>query len=343
MEKIIFIVMLLLSSICAQTYTDMLGRNVEINQASKLIFLGPGALRLGIYLGLEKHLVGIEKTENDASLLCPYRTFLGREAIAKLPLVGPGGPGKMPDLEALITLKPDLIITSFVDQNQIDLITSKTGIPVVAVSYGATYGGTHKKNLDDIKASLRLIATITDTKERAQKLITFMQIQEKELSLLQFPSKTLYIGGVSYKGMQGITSTEANYPPFELLGLKNIIFVETSAQGHQFIELEALLKSDPELIFVDMFGKKIVEEEHAKYKPLFDSLQAYKTNNVKEVIGYNYYSTNIENLFVIAWQVAHALGEKIDVQEKAKIIFTAFYGSEGEALLKKLPYELDQR
>lgn len=344
MEKIIFCTLLLLGNLCAQTYTDMLGRHVEVNHASKLVFLGPGALRLGVYLGLETRLAGIEKTENDDSPLSPYRTFLGKESIAKLPLVGPGGPGKMPDLEALITLKPDLIITSFVDQNQIDLITSKTSIPVIAVSYGASYGGTSKKNLDDIKASLLLLGNITQTHERAQNLVAFMKSQEKELSSLQLPSSTtLYIGGVGYKGSQGITSTEANYPPFELLGLKNSVFAGTSTQGHQFIELEALLKSDPEIIFIDMFGKKMIEEEYAKYKPLFDSLKAYKTGNVKEVIGFNYYSTNIENLFVIAWQVAQAFNAKVDIHEKATTIFTAFYGSKGADLLEKLPYGLGHK
>lgn len=342
MEKIILCTLILLGSLCAQTYTDMLGRHVEVKSASKLVFLGPGALRLGVYLGLEERLVGIEKTENDASPLSPYRTFLGKEKIAKLPLVGPGGPGKMPDLEALIVLKPDLIITSFVDQNQIDLIASKTTIPILAVSYGASYGGSSQKNLEEIKASLLLLGEVTQTKARAQKLTAFMQNEEKGLSALKLSPKTLYVGGIGYKGAQGMTSTEANYPPFELLGLKNSVFANTDAKGHQFIELEALLKADPEIIFVDLFGKAKVEEEYAEKKPLFESLQAYQKGNIKEVIGYNYYSTNIENLFVIAWQVAHALGAPVDINSKAKEIFTAFYGEKADALLTKLPYHLNQ-
>ncbi|KFL33228.1 MULTISPECIES: ABC transporter substrate-binding protein [unclassified Sulfurospirillum] len=342
MEKIILCTLIFLSSLCAQTYTDMLGRHVEINRASTLVFLGPGALRLGVYLGLEERLVGIEKTENDVSALSPYRTFLGQEKIAKLPLIGPGGPGKMPDLEALIQLKPDLIITSFVDQNQIDLITSKTAIPVLAVSYGASYGGTSQKNLEEIKASLLLLGEVTHTQERAQTLTAFMHKEEKALAALKLSPQTLYVGGIGYKGSQGMTSTEANYPPFELLGLKNSVFAHSDAKGHQFIELEALLKADPEIIFIDLFGKANVEKEYAEKKPLFDSLQAYRKRNVKEVIGYNYYSTNIENLFVIAWQVAHALGAPVEMNAKANEIFSAFYGEKADALLAKLPYHLNQ-
>ena len=103
-----------------------------------------------------------------------------------------------------------------------------------------------------------------------------MQNEEKALSALKLSPKTLYVGGIGYKGVQGMTSTEANYPPFELLGLKNSVFANTDAKGHQFIELEALLKADPEIIFVDLFGKAKVEEEYAEKKPLLKVFKRIK-------------------------------------------------------------------
>ncbi|AFL69481.1 ABC transporter substrate-binding protein [Sulfurospirillum barnesii] len=339
MKKILSLLLLFATMLFSQTYTDMLGRKVSLEKSDKIVCIGPGALRLAVYLGLENRLVGIEKTENDPSALSPYRTFLGKEKISKLPIIGTGGPGKMPDLEALLVAKPDFIIASFVDKNQLELIASKTNIPLIAISYGASYGGTSKKNLDDIKNSLLLLGDITHTSQRAHALVAFIKAQEEALGAISLPSQKLYVGGIGYKGVQGLTSTEATYPPFELLGLKNSVFEGTTTQGHQFIELEALMKNDPDIIFIDLFGKQKVEQDYLTQKALYDTLKAYKTGNVKEILGFNFYSTNVENLLVIAWQIAAHLGAPVDVNEKAHAIFNAFYTEpKGSVLLESLPY-----
>lgn len=337
MRKIVLVILVCVSWLGATPYTDMLGRVADVTSTSRLVFLGPGALRLGVYLGLENRLVGIEKIEKGASPLSPYRTFLGQERISKLPIVGTGGPGKMPDLEALLVLKPDLIITSFVDQNMIDLIVSKTGIPVVSLSYGETYGGNAQK-LQSVKNSLLFLGKLTQTLSRAEILVSFMNQQEKKLADLKVSPQKIYVGGLGYKGMQGITSTEAAYPPFELLGLKNCIFEGKEAIGHQFIDFEALIKVNPEIIFIDMFSKAKIKEEYEAKQELFNTMSAYQKGNVKEVLGYNFYSTNIENLFVIAWQIALEMGAHVDIENEAKLIYEAFYPEKGAELLRQLPY-----
>ena len=339
MKNVFIVLIMMCSSMFAEPYTDMLGRLVDVKSSQKIVFLGPGALRMGTYLGLENRLVGIEKTENDASPLSPYRTYLGKERIGSLPIIGMGGPGKMPDFEALVVYKPDIIFASFLDKNQLGLIQSKTGIPVIALSYGASYGGSNKQ-LSSMKNSLLLLGKITQTLPRAEALSGFIAKQEEKLSLLQVPQKRVYIGGLGYKGVQGINSTEANYPPFELLGLKNCLFENKEAIGHHFVDIEALLKSNPDIIFIDMFGKAKVEQEYNAQKPLFDTLSAYQKGSIKEVIGYNFYSTNIENLLVITYQIASHMGASVDVAYEAKEIYKAFYGEKGVSLLAKLPYGL---
>jgi len=337
MKKYLLALIALLSGLWADPYTDMLGRLVDIKSHSKLVFLGPGALRLGVYLGLDERLCGIEKTENDASPFSPYRTYLGKERIGKLPIIGTGGPGKMPDLEALVVYKPDLIIASFLDKNQLDLIQSKTGIPVLSLSYGASYGGSTQQLLS-IKNSLLLLGKITQTLPRAEALVSFIGEQEAKLSTLNVPQKNVYIGGLGYKGAQGINSTEANYPPFELLGLKNVLFVGEKESGHHFVDMEALIHTNPEIIFIDRFGKNKVAQEYAAKKQLFDTLSAYKKGNVTDVLAYNFYSTNVENLLLISYQIASILGVAVELEDEASSIFKAFYVEKGVALLNQLPY-----
>jgi len=346
MTRFIIAFILLTCSLFGKSYTDMLGRNVQITKAQTFVFLGPGALRMGTYLGLQDRVVGIERFEQRPLVASPspYRTYLGVDFLKSLPVVSEGGPGKMPNLEALIMAKPDLIFTSFFDKNQIAKIESKTNIPVIALSYGASYGGTSNKNLEDIKASLLLIGEITNSQERAQKLVNFIATQESKLAKISLPSKSLYIGGIPYKGIQPITSTEVDYPPFELLGVKNSVFASTpKAKGHQFIDLEALLRANPEVIFIDSLSKSKIAQDYQAKKALYDTLQAYQKGAVVEVLGFNNYSTNVENLLTIAWQIAAYLGHDVSLHVKAREIFEAFYPDHGSEVLEKLGYELGNK
>jgi len=335
MGKALFSLMFVCVAAFAETYTDMLGRLVSVTSTQTLVFIGPGALRMGVYLGLQERLVGIEKTENEASLLAVYRTFLGKETIGKILLIGAGGPGKMPDLEALMVYKPSLIVASFLDKQQLDLIQAKTGIPVLALSYGASYGGSAQQ-LQSMKNSLLLLGKVTQTLPRAEEIVRFITHTEENLAILRVPPKRVYVGGLGYKGAQGITSTEANYPPFALLGLKNCLFEGKESMGHHFVDFEALLSADPEIVFIDTFGSQKVAQERASQKALFDTLSAYKTGQIKEVWGYNFYATNIENLLLIAYQIASYMGASVDVNTQAQHIYKTFYGEKGIELLEKV-------
>ncbi len=50
-------------------------------------------------MNLQDKLVGIEKIEYKAIGFSEYRTVLGKNKITSLPLIGVGGPGKLPNLE----------------------------------------------------------------------------------------------------------------------------------------------------------------------------------------------------------------------------------------------------
>ncbi len=319
---------------------DMLGREVHIEQNEKIVCLGPGALRLAAYLNLQERIAGIEKLELKYDLKSPYRAILEKQSLKSLSVVGQGGPGKMPNLETLVMLNPDIIFTSFLSKEQISLIQKKTKIPVVALSYGATYGGAKKESkLDAVKSSLELMGEITGTKKRAKELVDFMNLQQKQLSELKLDPKKVYIGGVGYKGAQGITSTESDYPPFGLLNLQNSVLKDK--KGHFFINKEALLSYDPQIIFLDYLGKKIVKEEMAKDKTIYDNIEAFRQERVYWLHPYNFYNTNIENVFVNSWLIALYMGADVDFKRKQEQIYKIFLGEKGFEILEKMkPYKI---
>ncbi|MGP1561626.1 MAG: ABC transporter substrate-binding protein [Helicobacteraceae bacterium] len=322
MVRILFTVYLLAAGLFANT--DMLGRSVDVTNAKRLIFLGPGALRLGVYLGLTSKLAGIENIEKGQRNNAAYSALLRSSGALNAPVVAEGGPGKMPSFEALIRAKPDLIVVSFMDKDQVDLIQKKTRVPVFAVSYGEGYGGSAKK-LEAIKRSLLSLGEITGAADRAKDLVAFMNEQEAGLATLEFKRGSAYIGGVSFKGGWGITSSESDYAPFGLLGVKNIMAQEKNE--HIFIDLEALVKADPEFVFLDSGGKKQVEQDLRSHRALFDTMRAFKNKNVHWVLPMNFYNTNIEYAYVSAWQIAANMGAKVDLEQKRKAIMQKFLGS----------------
>ena len=333
--KIFILTALLFHIVFAMDVQDMMGRDVKIKQNKKIVCLGPGALRLAAYLNLQDRLVGIEKLELKYDLRSPYRAVLDKETIRSLRVVGQGGAGRMPNLETLAEVNPDIIFTSFLSNEQVSLIQDKTKIPVVALSYGSTYGGSkNESKLDAVKRSLKLMGKITSKEKRADELVKFMQVQQKTLASLKPPLKKVYIGGIGYKGAQGITSTESGYPPFKLLNLKNGVLENT--KGHFFINKEALLSYNPQVIFLDRLGKKIVQEQIKRNKRIYDNIEAFKKSRVYWLYAYNFYNTNIENVFINSWMIASYAGLEIDIKQKQKQIYKIFLGEKGLQTLQKL-------
>jgi iron complex transport system substrate-binding protein len=329
--RLVFIFMLFCSYLSGMDIKDMLQREVVIKDNKKIVAIGPGALRLITFMNLQNRVVGIENIELSFDTKSTYRVALNKNTIEKLPLIGEGGAGKIPNLEALIETNADIIFASFVSPEQIEMIQSKTKIPVVALSYGAGYGSvTNQYKLNDVKKSLLLIGEIMGNTQRAKELVEYMDGLENEIKTLIKSDKKVYIGGIGYKGARGITSTESDYPSFELLGLKNSVASKVS--GHLDISLEELISINPDFIFLDMLGKKIIDEEVVYKKTLINLLDAYKNSKILWLYPYNFYNTNIENIYINSYIIASIFGSDINIEAKQQEIFAKFFGESAEKL-----------
>jgi iron complex transport system substrate-binding protein len=305
----------------------------------KIVAIGPGALRLLVYMNLEDKLVGIEQIEQKSIDFSEYRTALGEQKINSLPLIGAGGPGKLPNLEMLLSLNPDIIVASFIGANQLKTISQKTNIPIISLSYGQGYGGEEKK-LEAIKKSLTLLGKVFDKEKRAQELIAFMTSQEKELKQYSIKEANLYIGGMGFKGSHGITSTEKNYPSFELLEIQNPL-TKDAPSNHMFIQEESLILQNPQMIFLDMYGKKTIKEEINSKPSLFASLDAYRNQKIYWLLAYNFYNTNVANVYINSWIILQKLGYDIDIESKMNEIYSVFY-KENVAKLMQTRYPIEK-
>ncbi|NJE48978.1 iron ABC transporter substrate-binding protein [Thermococcus sp. 9N3] len=309
------------------TVTDMLGRTVKVpTNVSRVVAVGPGALRILVYLNATDKVVGIEEFEKRFSYGRPY--ILAHPELLKLPVIGPGGPGKLPDMEALIKVHPQVIFMVFVSKQTADEVQEKTGIPVVVLSYGTL------KNFTDpvFFKSLLLAGKILGKEKRAEEVIKFIEEQQSYLENLTkgLKSPRVYVGGIGFKGAHGITSTFTDYAPFTVLHLDNVASNLSSKNGWVQVDKEFLLKENPDYIFIDEGGLKIILEDYRSNPDFYNSLKAVKEGNLYGVLPYNFYNTNIGIAIADAYYIGKVIYPErfkdIDPVKKADEIFTFLVG-----------------
>jgi iron complex transport system substrate-binding protein len=312
--------------------TDVLGRSVEIPEnVDRIVCIGPGALRLIVYLDAVDKVVGVEDAEKNWSPYGrPYR--IAHPELANLPTIGQGGPNPVPYPEEIIKVDPDVIFATYIDVQQADNLQQKTGIPVVVLSYGqlATFAN------EEVFDSLRLAGKILGKVERAEEVIEFVQniisdLNSRTSDVPDNEKPAVYVGGIGYKGQQGIESTECNFPPFVAVNAKNVVD-EVNRPGHVFIDKEKLLEWDPDVIFIDENGLALVKDDYEKNSDFYNSLNAFKNGNVYGILPFNYYTTNIGTALADAYYIGKVLYPDrfadVNPEQKADEIFKFLVGKQ---------------
>lgn len=313
------------------TVTDMTKRTVEVPASpERIICLSPGTLRLICYLGAQDKVVGVEAFERKRPVGRPY--WIANPQLAKLPSVGPGGPKSInsePDLEAVLNVKPDVIFISYMKPANADAFQKKIGIPVVVVTYGRF--GTFDPVVKD---SIRLMGKIMGKEKRAEEIAAFIDSAQKDLkhrveSVPEDKKPTAYVGAIGYKGFQGIESTDGRYVPFEWVSARNVV-KEVQKQGHFFIDKEKLLAWNPDIVFIDAGGMKLVKEDVRKKPEFYAGLKAFNEDSVYLLLPFNWYMTNIGTAIADGYACGKVLyPEKfsdVDLAKKADEIYSFFVG-----------------
>ncbi len=319
----LFFVLLSVLPLSAETIRDQLGRRVEIpDKIERIAAVGPGALRLVVYLEAQNMVVGVEEFEKRDNKK-PY--LLAYPELAELPVIGPQFGG---DAELIAAADPDVIFASYLPKEELNILSDKTAIPVLSINDGQAGSMTE----EELFKALDFMAPILNKESRAAEFKDIFLNYKNDLinrtSNFQAEknNKKFYIGGIGSRGAQGLTSTEAGYPPFQYLSLNNII--ELEAKSNFTINKEELLIRDPDLIFIDQGGIELVKRDLKREE--FSYLKAFKNNEIYELLPYNYYTTNFATMFADAYYIGEIVysGEFIDqeVSHKADQIYRSFLG-----------------
>mgnify|MGYP001282092859 CR=1 FL=1 len=317
-----------------RTITDMLGREVEIPETIENVVAIGATARMLTYAGCADKIVGITDLEKECSPGMPY-AYINSDSFSKLTGVAPGGPsGEIYD-EALATLAPDIIFTSFSEIDQVNTMQAKLNIPVVALSYKGIFS-------DSVYDALTLVGDIMGAQDRCTELIAAMKGWQKDLNdrtkdIADADKPSVYAGAVSFRGGHGIEGTYANYPPFTAINAKNVVD-EAGKDGALLIEKEKLVVWDPDIIFLTPGNMSLVNEDYKTNPSYYTNLKAVKNGNVYSQIDYNYYGTNIELSIADAYYAGAIVYPKafsdIDFEKKADEIFKEMLGKPYMQVLK---------
>lgn len=337
MNKLYYIIYLLIFSACGspsgknqshtRTVTDALRREVSLpDTIQRVICIRASAIRLVTYAGGAPFICGVEEqeTRNNA-----YPHTLAHPELQEKTIIGPPMGG---DAELIMAAQPDLIFMSTTTVGDADNLQKRTGIPVITLEYGDI-----GKKREVFYQSLRLIGDVLHTRPHTDSLIGFIDNQIAELQQRtknQHAYPRVYVGGISYKGQKGLTSTDPYYAAFQFLGVDNVAssidstFV--SPITGTFIDWEQLADWNPEVIFLDISGLPLIEEEFKSRKKANQLLTAYKNKQIYTLWPYNDSHSNFEVMLINAWYAGKVLFPNqfhdIIIREKADEILAQFTG-----------------
>ena len=318
--------------------TDGMGRQVEVPETvESIVCVGVGALRYTCYMGAVDLVVGVEDYETKQGIDRLYN-YVNHEKFKNLPVTGTNG---VPYAEEIITAAPQLIVMSKSANANADDLQAQTGTPVIVIPGSDT-------TLDDnAYETIRILGQLYGMESRAEELTAYLKgIQEdldsrtRGISASEKPS--VYVAGVSFRGLHGFEGTEAGYGPFELIHANNL--ANTTGQSGAFdIDLEQVLSWDPDVIFLDFNGMALINESFIQNPDYYNALTAVQNGKVFSQISFRSYASNLDTALADAYYAACILYPEqfkdVDPVTKVGEIFTMLLGSNPYDDLKGAGYE----
>lgn len=320
------------------TITDAAGRVAVIPANSDNVAVtGSGSSRLIAYLEAVDKLSATDYYDNEnkqerATDIRPYA--IAYDELYTMANVGSAG--GTPDAETLMKISPDYILysTGVNPQEAVaaaDELQAKTGIPVILfVSTDPVM------NEELFEENLRMLGTILGKEERAKELLSGIEEIKADLQKRAAESsakdKTIYVGGVAWKGSHGFDWTAPTYLPYIFLNVPNIAEGASSAGGVQ-VSKEQIIEWDSDILLVDLAtliaagGGSIYELTN---DPSYNAMTAVQEGEVYAVLPYTSMGTNVETALVDAYYLGTILYPDtfadVNIAEKTDEIFTLFVG-----------------
>lgn len=286
--------------------TDMLGRKLTVpTEVNNIVGVSPGCLRLLTYMDASDLVCGIEEFETDLAGR-PYA--MAHPEYAELPIIGPQFGG---DPELIAAQNPDVVFSTDGAATNLDALQEQLGIPVVGIVYG---GLDTPEMVQDFYDGLILIGDILHKEARATEVINYVNgliddLDTRTLNVLDSEKPSVYVGGLSSRGLHGFTSTNAFYAPFTLTNSLNVVTGDM-VQGSTAvvnIDAEVIPSLNPDVIFIDYSGLELCKDDLQNHEDVYGELTAIQNNCTYGLLGYNWYHLNFDVVLTDAYYVGTVL------------------------------------
>lgn len=315
---------------------DCLNRTVKVKKNNeRILCIGASALRLYSYCGDLEKLCGVESYEIESPKLPvrPY-SYAYKDYFKTLPSIKTGGPMTPADPEAILSAKPDLIFSLYNDVEKMNNLQSKIDVPVVCLSYGKS-----DPFSDDVYKSLDLIGQLSGTKERSDKVVSYIKGLKEDLNnrtkdIKEEDKKSVFLAYNTYNGGKGqIGSTLVNYTCFKETNSKNVVSGLDFGTNNPDLDLEKIIELAPEVVFMDVMNySNLVADYTSEKKESLNQIPAFKNNEVYVQMPFNQYYTNIDIAICDSYFVGKTLYadafKDVNVEEKYNEILSTLLNKE---------------
>ncbi len=315
--------------VATTTVVDAYGRSVDVPADVQSCATVGSAARFVVYAGAQDKLVAVTEMDTPASPARPY-TEVHADLFATLPTTSNGNHlmETSVDAEALLGLKPDVIISSR-SAEECDAMQAQIGIPVVGITYQ------DQMFTDNVYNSISIVGEVLGTSDHAEGVVESLKgwaadLDARTRDIPDADRPTCYAGAVNYKGAKSFGGSYAGYAPFEAVHAINVVDA-TGQRGSVSVSLEDLGEWDPEYLFLNAGNMDLLRADYEGNQAFFDSLSAFRNGTIYTQPTYNMNGTNIEVAICDAYFVGATLYPEafadIDLAKQYDDIFTTMLGA----------------
>lgn len=325
------------------TVTDIAGREIVFGKVpERVLALGHGVLQQYAYICGAERLVGLEENAKKGHSLTGQSVHYAYPELRKIQTVGKGGAKFSPDYEQIAYQDPDVVFIAYENtKEELDELQKKLNVPIVGIGAGmkgVIFG-------DDAYRTFEIIGKTMRAEERAATIIQFVKSAQEDLRkrVADVPEngETVYIGGCSFRGTQGILSTKAHIDLLSTVKANNIMDGLTEVVS-VIIDKEKLVDLEPEIMILDLSGKSLIDEDMKADPGFYRSLKAFRNRKAYAIMPYFTYGMNYDTAILDIYYIGKVVHPDrfadLDLEQKAKEIYTVFAGRDVyHELLKEHP------
>lgn len=247
------------------TMKDMEGTEFTVpKKIERIVSTAPSNTEILVGLGLGDKIVGVDKYSSDVKGL--------KSDVAKFDF-------RNPDSEAILALKPDIIIASGHNREGNEdpfKVLKEAGIPVVYIPTS--------KNMDGIYEDINFLAKLTGTETKGTEMVNGMKEEVNKIKAIGETikdKKTVYFEIGSGSKLYSFGNDTFLNSLLDIVGAKNVF---ADQKGWISPSEEAVIKANPDVIITNESYIKDATEAIAK-RPGWDTINAVKNKEIFLVDG----------------------------------------------------------